>query len=481
MKLGGQKDKSTKPAKCKSIRRASGFTLIEVLIDFMVVALVATAVMTAFSAGYSAMSLAKAKIAAVALANEKMETMRNMSYDDLATEHGTIYPPGTILDDETIIRKNINFNVHTVITYVDDDFDGDAAGTVPGKPTDIYPYDYKKVEVTVYKIGRPIHLSRLTSNVSAKAAETASETGIIRICVIDSTGAPVPDSVITIENFDVSPAVDISATTGSDGCIMVPSLPEDLHNHYHITATKNGYSSDLTYPRTAQNPNATHPDANVLIQQINNQTMIIDLLSDMNISLIDETGTAIADTDIHMYGAKDIYFNPIAYKYDLTHTTDINGEIALTDVEFDDYTFEVNGYTVVSTTPYQPSPLLPGTTLNVTITVSLNVGAVTIRDVEPTWGYEDDTIYMTIWGQNYLAGATVALQNGPTQIIGTNVVVGNVGNEETIDVEFLLSPLSKEIYDIVITNPASNPVTQIDGFEIFRVGDVICQNPPCPV
>ena len=64
-----------------------------------------------FAAGYSAMGLAKAKISAVALANEKMEDIRNMTYDELATEHGIIYPGGNILDDETIVRKNINFNV----------------------------------------------------------------------------------------------------------------------------------------------------------------------------------------------------------------------------------------------------------------------------------------------------------------------------------------------------------------------------------
>ncbi len=493
MKLGGRKKNIDLPAKSKVIRRAGGFTLIEILVDFVVVALVATAVISAFSAGYSAMGLAKAKIAAVALANEKMEDVRNMPYDELATEHGIIYPAGYILDDETINRKNISFNVQTVITYVDDPFDGcvplngappDECSKVvdPGKPVDLYPYDYKKVEITIYKKGRPIHLARLTSNVSAKAAETKSETGIIRICIIDSTGAPVSEATITIENYDVTPVVNMSAVTGMDGCIMVPNLPEDTHNNYHMTVTKDGYSTDMTYPRTSQNPNALYPDVNVLIQQITNQTLVIDLLSDMNIFVVNEAGIPVPqNTPVHMVGAKEIYFNPSTFKYDQTHQTDASGNIALTDIEFDDYSFEVSGYTIVTTSPHQPVPLIPGTTSNVTITVTLLSDIINIRTIDPTWAYESNTVYMTIWGQNFQPGVSVILQNGATQIVGTNVVVSVTGAppEPIIEVEFAIPASSKAIYNLIVTNPAETPITQINAFQVFQIGDDVCSSPPC--
>ena len=492
MKLGGRKKNIDLPAKSKVIRRASGFTLIEILVDFVVVALVATAVISAFSAGYSAMGLAKAKISAVALANEKMENVRNMTYDELATVNGIIYPGGNILDDETINRKNINFNVHTVITYVDDPFDGcvplngappDECSKVvdPGKPVDLYPYDYKKVEITIYKKGRPVHLARLTSNVSAKAAETPSATGIIRICIIDATGAPVSEATITIENYDVTPVVNMSAVTGADGCIMVPGLPEDTHNNYHMTVTKDGYSTDMTYPRTSQNPNALYPDVNVLIQQITNQTLVIDFLSDMNIHLVNEAGIPIPNTPVHMTGAKEMYFNPSTFKYDQIHTTDASGNITLTDIEFDDYSFEVNGYTIVSTSPYQPVPLVPDTISNVTIIVTTDSGILNIRTIDPTWAYESNTVYMTIWGQNFQPGVSVTLQNGATQIVGTNVVVSVIGAppEPIIEVEFAIPASSKAIYDLIVTNPAETPITQINAFQVFQIGDDVCSNPPC--
>ena len=86
---------------------------------------------------------------------------------------------------------------------------------------------------------------------------------------------------------------------------------------------------------------------------------------------------------------------------------------------------------------------------------------------------------MTIWGQNFVDGVIVVLQSGSTQINGTNVVVGHVGNEETIDAEFALPAISKGVYNLIITNPATNPVTQISAFEIFSVGDTICATPPC--
>ena len=284
------------------------------MIDISLIALVATGVLSAYSASFKAMELAKAKTASVALANEKIEQIHNMPYDSLATEHGFIYPPGTILDDEELIRRGVRFNVHTVISYIDDPFDGNATGTIIGKPQDLYPYDYKKVEVTVSKVGRNGYLSKLTTNVAAKAAETPSNTGIIKLCVIDSTGSPVSGATLTIENSELDPPVEkMSGVTGIDGCIMVPSLPPDSQNNYHLTATKDGFSTDLTYPRTAQNPNELYQDIDIIIQQVTEKTLIIDRLSTMEITFVDSSGNVLPNTSFHLRDSKEIYFNPSPY------------------------------------------------------------------------------------------------------------------------------------------------------------------------
>ena len=303
------------------------------------------------------MELAKAKTASVALANEKIEQIHNMPYDSLATEHGFIYPPGTILMTKSLYGAE-SVSMSTRDFYIDDPFDGNATGTIIGKPQDLYPYDYKKVEVTVSKVGRNGYLSKLTTNVAAKAAETPSNTGIIKLCVIDSTGSPVSGATLTIENSELDPPVEkMSGVTGIDGCIMVPSLPPDSQNNYHLTATKDGFSTDLTYPRTAQNPNELYQDIDIIIQQVTEKTLIIDRLSTMEITFVDSSGKVLPNTSFHVRDSKEIYFNPSTYKYSQDLTTDANGHISLTDMGFGDYVISVPSGAIAAVSPYQPIDL----------------------------------------------------------------------------------------------------------------------------
>lgn len=422
-----------------------------------------TAVMTAYSASFKTMDLAKAKIGAVALANEKMENIRNMPYDSLATEYGPIYPPGNIKDDETIVRKGIEYNTHTVISYVDDPYDGNAEGTIPDKPTDLYPYDYKKVEVSINKIGRNGKLTVLTSNVSAKAAETPSNTGILKICVINSNYDPVPDADVTITNPETDPPVNISAKTGSDGCIMIPSLPPNLHNHYHLTATKGDFSIDMTYERTAQNPNALQPDIDILAQQVTDITLQIDLLSKMIIDVVDNNNAPVPNAQLHIEGTKRIYFNPDTKKYSQDLTADANGHLEIENMEFDDYSITVQDWNIVTTSPYQPVGLKANTTLNVKIVGNNTPGALAITGCDPMQGIVNNTLIISITGRNINPAATIKLVNGSgAEIAGTGVLVEN---DILIEANFDLHDAVVGTWDIVITNPTES-VRQLNGFEI---------------
>ena len=438
--------------------------MIEVIVDIGIVAVIAAAIVSAYSASFKAMDLAKAKMGAVALANEKMEEIRNMPYDSLATMHGLIYPPGNLSDDQVIMRKGIQYKVHTVISYVDDSYDGNIDGTVPGKPKDLYPYDYKKAEITVTKVGRNGPLAVLSSNVAAKAAETPTNSGIIRICVVDEIGAPVPDAVITISNSAVDPAVDISATTASDGCIMVPSLPPDHQNGYHLTATKGGYSTDMTYPRTPQNPNALLPDVDVLVQQVTNQTLIIDRFANMKIDIVDNSGQPVAGAVVHIEGKKEKYFNPRTPKYTADLTADASGHIELPNIEFDDYTISVSGWIVAATSPYQPIGLRAGETLPVKIIVTTDGGLPRISSVEPLTGKTGETVSITIKGANFAAPTVKLIDAGGGEIVGTNIAV--TGNN-IIDADFNLAGAAAGLRDIVIET-AGGVIRQSNGFTIVN-------------
>lgn len=449
-----------------SNRKSSGFTIVEVLVDILIVSLVAIAVLSAYSASFKAVELAKAKIAAVALANEKVEELRNLSYDSLATQHGLIYPPGNILDSEDITRKGIVFTVKTVIAYVDDPFDGNATGTIQGKPKDLYPYDYKRIEVSVYKIGRSGYLAKLSSFVAAKAAETPSNSGIINLCVVDSLAVPVPGAEITITNTTLSPQVDIRTTVGDDGCVMVPNLPLDERNNYHLTATKFGFSNDSTYPRTDQNPNALFPDVNVMIQQVTNQTLVIDRLSSLTLEIYDQNDQLMANTSVHLEGTKEIYFNPHTPKYSQELVTDSFGKIELNNMEFDDYVVSSPDRYVFSVTPYQPFTLHANSTLVAKVYTTTSNSSPRISKAEPIHGKVNETVSMMVLGDKFNQSATIKLKHSTSdaEIIGQNTQV-TAGN--TIEADFNLTGAEIGNWNIIITNPDGECARQYNGFTII--------------
>ncbi|MFA4996106.1 MAG: hypothetical protein WC536_03120 [Patescibacteria group bacterium] len=442
----------------------TGFTLIEIMIDISVLALVATGVLSAYSASFKAMELAKAKTASVALANEKMEEIHNMSYDSLATEHGIIYPPGTIKDDEEFTRRGVKFNVHTIISYIDDPYDGNADGSIVGKPKDLYPYDYKKVEVVVSKIGRAGHLAQLTTNIAAKAAETPSNTGIIKLCVVDSAGTPVSGATLTVQNFEVDPAVDISGESGIDGCIMIPNLPPDSQNSYHLTATKDGYSTDITYPRTSQNPNEEYQDVDVIVQNVTNKTLVIDKLSTMEINFVDSSGNSLPNINFHLENSKEIYFNPTTFKYSENLTTDANGYLRLTGMEFSDYKITTGSGMIAAISPYQPVGLKADVNLSVQVVITNSPTQPIILSSDPLSGKKDDIVYVTILGNKFdsLIGVKLINQSG-AEIVGSNVKV--IGNN-TIEVELDTHGVAIGLWDIVVTNPGGESTKQLNGIEI---------------
>lgn len=455
-----------------------GFSFVEILIDLAILSAISAAVLMTYSASSKSMELAKAKIASIALANEKMEELRNMPYDDLATKTGAIYPPGNILDEEIIEEKGIRFKVETVIFFIDDPYDGCADTHVDGitdsvclqnmpagKPKDIYPYDYKKAEITVTKVGRNSYLSKLSSTFSAKAAETATNTGIIKLCIVDSTGAPVPEADISIENSQVSPIVDIHAKTGLDGCIMVPNLPPSTHNDYHLVVTKDGYSTDMTYPRTAQNPNALTPDVDVSVQGVTSQTLVIDKVSKLIIDVVDKVGLPISSAPLHIAGTKEMYFNPSTLKYVNDFTTDVNGHLELEKMEFDNYNFSVAGKYIVTSVPYQPINLGPNVTLNVRLVVSDLPSDLSIATCDPKAGKTSEHIYLTITGENFDSSVAVKIvyPGNNHEIAATNV---SVKQGKEIEAEIDLTGAETGLWNLVITNPDASTITQPNGFEV---------------
>jgi len=451
--------------------RTRGFTLIEVIIDAFVITVIFGAVIGSFLVMLNATNSGKIRTLASALANEQLEYLRNLSYDSLATQNGTILPQGGIPDTQTITRGNVSFTLNTTIIFVDDPFDGCAidAGAkfwscTDGATTmvnDVVPIDYKRVNVEALKVGTPTVLIKLSSNIAAKAAETSSQTGMLLAKVIDSQGLPVVSATVTITNTVTN--VSMTGLTNDQGYVFVANLPPDNQNGYNIVVTKQGYSSDYTTSRTTQNPNQTQPDVDVNIQQVTIQTLTIDLLATLVVTVTNEAGTPLAGQNIVATSDKITANNPDTPKNIYNLTTDTSGVVSFSIIEWDSYDLAPpSGYYVVNTSPYQRVALNPNSTLPVSLVITTNSGWPRLVTVSPASGTSGSTVEIVIDGANFANTSTVLLRRaGSSDIIPTQTVVDP--NQKSITVTIDLTGATAGSWDLLLDSNGQ-VITQIGGF-----------------
>jgi type II secretory pathway pseudopilin PulG len=438
-------------------RTRRGFTLIEALVNVVIVVMVSMAIMSMAVGVLRYTQFSKMRTIALPLANERMEELRNLPYDSLATVQGAIYPPGDILDEQVVTQSGVKYTLKTRIDFVDDPFDGDATGSIQGKPVDLYPYDYKKISITVWRAGWQKPVGNLVTNVSARAAETESGTGILLVTVLDAQGLPVSNATITVQNFEIAPGVNIITTTDVSGKVQIPRLPPEEHNKYHVTATKAGYSTDSTYPRTAQNPNALKPDLNIFVQQVTTETFSIDKISTMIILARDQNEASVADFPIMITSDKLIYNNPDTPKFLQTHNTNPDGQIVLQNMEWDSYALALanNQYALCSTSPQQKVSVAPDSTVTVTLHVNSDRNSPVITALTPVSGSVNGQLVLALEGDNFAQNAAVLLRKSGQPDIGAMVIdVQANGKEMTATFELTNAPPGT--WDFLITNPNSN-------------------------
>jgi len=259
------------------INNKLGFTLIEILVSLFVLSVVSVSLYSAYNFFFQVMSEKKNRVEALAIANEKMEIVRNMAYNDIGTVGGI--PTGTIPQSEVVVRNKTNFTVQIQVAYIDDPFDG----TLGGTPDDLLPTDYKRIRVAVSWVNRfNTPTVNLISDIAPRDIETTVSGGTLAITVFDANGAAVSNANIHIVNTAVSPTIDITTESNSAGKAIFPGAPES-NEGYQITVTKNGYSTDQTYPRTTQMPHPVKPNASIIEKQVTQISFAIDLLSALNI------------------------------------------------------------------------------------------------------------------------------------------------------------------------------------------------------
>jgi len=254
-----------------------GFTLIELLISLFVIMMIMLGVYSLIIISLRLNSDNAFFIEATEIANQKMEQIRNLSYDDVGTLSG--FPVGVIPEDETIIRSG-RFNIHTSVIFYDDPYDGEAGSG------DLIFADYKIVTIKVSWMGKFKNRDiSIFSKIIPATEETITGYGLLKISVVNSAGAPVSNPNITIKNPIES--IDMTITANTEGKLSLP-LPPGFEN-YEVTITKTNYGTDKTYPRDAVNPNPTKPNISILDGLKTEESFSIDKLSLLTIKTFTNT------------------------------------------------------------------------------------------------------------------------------------------------------------------------------------------------
>ena len=439
-------------------RAQNGFTLVEVAISVFIMSLMVLSVGGLFVSNLNTVTLGKSRAIGLGLANQQMEYLRDLPYNSLATQHGTIYPPGNIPDTQTQYSDGYKFTVATQIVYVHDPYDTNG----------VYPFDYKEAEIKVSMANTGQTVAELASTIAPKATQTPSNSGILSISVINASGQPVSGATVTITNPNPSPAVNITTTTNNQGIVVIPDLPPYSNNSYQVTATSPGYSTDGTIAPPGGGQTAVEPNPNILDQQITSITLAIDQLSTLSVHVQDTSGNLISNLSVTTTGDKKTKLNPTVYKYSTATSTDSSGNISLANMEWDSYSFAVPaGHYIVSVQPYEPVALSPNATQSVTLVVSTSASWPIVASVSPSSAQTGtSSASIAITGSNLPSSATMQLQmSGQTSISGTGCTSSGSNPNQVLTCSLNLTGAATGNWDIVVTN-GTGTVDQAGGFSV---------------
>ncbi|MCX6791042.1 MAG: prepilin-type N-terminal cleavage/methylation domain-containing protein [Candidatus Gribaldobacteria bacterium] len=242
-----------------------GFTLVEIVVGMALVILVFLGIYGALVAVLRTVGQTTAEAIAITLANQKMEEVRNLAYNQVGTSGGI--PSGSIAQQENVERNKISFNIRTTIIYIDDPFDGVA-------PVDTLPIDYKRVKIQVSWPSWMGGEFLLISDVAPKGIENTQGGGTLKIKVFDASGNGVSQADVHLVNLRVTPNIDATYKTDNTGGLVLAGAPTSTEG-YQITVSKGGFSQERTYG-SLEMANPVKPHSSVFEAQVTEISFAID-------------------------------------------------------------------------------------------------------------------------------------------------------------------------------------------------------------
>ncbi len=373
------------------MKRTEGFTLIEVVVGVSLFLLFALGIYGALSFVFKVVYQSRLTIIQTALVSEELETVRNLSFDDVGLIGGV--PSGVLAHNKIVIRNGISFSVTTTIRNIDDVFDG----TLGGSPNDTAPADYKSIDISSQCLSCAQRKSvALSTRISPKNLEGASANGALFINVFDANGLPVSGANVHI----VAPNLVIDDVTDSTGYLRIIDTPTGTMS-YAISVTKSGFSTDTTIAPSVANPYPTKLPSNVASRTITDISFSIDQLGALSVNTKNPACVAVGSVPFTLSGSKLIGTSPNVYKYNNTSlSTDGSGVEAISNVEWDTYTANVSGvtYDVAGTIPMGPWSIAPSMHQDVTMLVVPHTSRtllVKVKDAGTGLPLSDATVSLT--------------------------------------------------------------------------------------
>lgn len=374
----------------------SGFTFIETIIAIAIFVTISVSIIAGFSSILKAITIVRVKGLMSNMANEQFEIIRNLSYQNVGTLSGI--PIGVIPQVQTIDRDNKNFEIQTTIRNFDDPFDG----TFDGTPKDLSPADMKMIELTISCLSceDPVTPLSFTTIVSPKNLETASVNGALVVRVFDSSGVPVPLANVNIINTLLTPNININDQTDINGMLTLVDAPPSVDG-YHISVSKEGYSSDQTYPiGGTENPNPIKSDITVVVQQISQISFTIDRVSTINVTSLNSQCLVTPNFSYDVIGSKIIGTSPDTVKYSRSFNTNGSGVSTLSNMEWDTYNIigTDSTYDIIGTNPLLSLGINPGVEQNMQIITTTKNGRrllVVVRDSSTGLPVTDASVVLT--------------------------------------------------------------------------------------
>lgn len=252
-----------------------GVTLIDTLVGSALMLVVFVGIAAAFELSVEVVSNNKARSGAIALANERMEYLKSLTYPQIGVVGGI--PAGNVPQIETTKLNGVDYTRRTLVLYSDDPKDGLGAAD-----SNNIIADFKTIRVEVSWESRQGYRSvELIGRVSPAGIETSVPGGTLTINVVNASNAPLSNAQVKITNASTSPTISITTYTGEDGSISFIGAP--AASNYQIVVTKSGYSTAQTYTASSQNPNPTPRHLTVSNNQTTSATFAIDQLASKTI------------------------------------------------------------------------------------------------------------------------------------------------------------------------------------------------------